>query len=315
MKLSIVTTLYKSERYIKEFYKRIKKAALEVTPDYEIIFVDDGSPDNSLGAVLDIQHEDKSVVIVELSRNFGHHKAMMTGLKVAKGDLVFLIDCDLEEEPEWIKLFYDRLQKDQCDVVYGVQKKRKGKWFERLSGGIYYFILRKFTDLNIKKNIIVTRLMKRSYVNSLIRHREREIFMAGLWEITGYKQTAISVDKKDKGESVYTMRHKLSMLINSITSFSDRPLIYIFNIGFLISFASLFYILYLLIREVFFTVTISGWLSLMVSLWFLSGLIILFIGITGIYISKIFIETKNRPYTIVKKIHYFRETKQRDAKI
>ena len=127
MKLSIVTTLYKSSPYIDEFYVRISKEAQKITNDYEIIFVDDGSPDDSLLKVVALYERDSRVKVVELSRNFGHHKAIMTGLSCAKGDFVFLIDSDLEEAPELLGSFWNELQKeDDLDVVYGVQEKRKG---------------------------------------------------------------------------------------------------------------------------------------------------------------------------------------------
>ena len=126
MKLSIVTTLYMSAEYIEEFCRRAKVSASElVGEDYEIILVNDGSPDNSLEIAINLCNLDQHMVVVDLSRNFGHHKAMMTGLAQAIGDQIYLIDSDLEEEPEWLVSFEEKLQSEQCDVVYGVQSKRK----------------------------------------------------------------------------------------------------------------------------------------------------------------------------------------------
>ena len=163
MKLSIVTTLCYSPDYVNEFYERVSKEAKKITDDYEIIFVDDGSSDDSLQKAVALYEKDIKVKVIELSRNFGHHKAIMTGLSYAQGDFVFLIDSDLEEEPELLGKFWAEMQKDDTvDVVYGVQKKRKGGWFERWSGEIYYKIVNKLGNMTIPKNIITARLMKKT---------------------------------------------------------------------------------------------------------------------------------------------------------
>jgi putative glycosyltransferase len=139
MKLSIVATLYQSAPYIPEFLRRAAASASElVGDDYEIVLVNDGSPDDSLAVAVAATAQDPHLRVVDLSRNFGHHKAMMTGLAHARGELVYLLDSDLEEEPEWLARFAARLRELDCDVVYGVQVTRKGEWFERWSGQLYY---------------------------------------------------------------------------------------------------------------------------------------------------------------------------------
>lgn len=159
MRLSIVTTLYKSSQYVDAFYKRISKEAKKVTEDYEIIFVDDGSPDDSLKKCVFLYEKDKKVKVIELSRNFGHHKAIMTGLSYAKGDFVFLIDSDLEEEPELLGKFWKELQSEEdLDVVYGVQEARKGNWFEQWSGDLFYKAFNTISHVNVPKNLITCRL-------------------------------------------------------------------------------------------------------------------------------------------------------------
>jgi putative glycosyltransferase len=137
MTLSIVTTLYESAPYLAEFHVRVCNTAEKITRDYEIILVNDGSPDNSLDVARSIHLKDNRVRVIDLSRNFGHHKAMMTGLAHARGDLVFLLDSDLEEERELLRTFYEELQRSGADVVFGVQEKRKGRLFERLSGSTH----------------------------------------------------------------------------------------------------------------------------------------------------------------------------------
>src|ERR1700736_2509099 len=132
MRLSIVTTLYMSEPYLVEFHRRVRSTAEKITSDVEVIFVGDGPPDGSLDMALSLLSRDSDLRVIELSRNFGHHKAIMTGLAHATGDLVFLIDSDLEEDPELLTRFYERLAKGDCDVVFGVQEARRGGLVERV---------------------------------------------------------------------------------------------------------------------------------------------------------------------------------------
>lgn len=304
MKLSIVSTLFKSSPYITEFYQRASAAAKQlVGEDYEIIFVNDGSPDDSLDLAVNLTEVDSHIVVIDLSRNFGHHKAMMTGLAHAKAERVFLIDSDLEEEPECLLAFAEEMVSHNCDVVYGVQEQRKGGWFERWSGQWFYRIFKFFTGLALPENMVTARIMTRRYVDALLRHREREVFMAGLWHITGFDQRPQFVKKHSSSETSYTFRRKMSLLVNSVTSFSNAPLVGIFYTGISISLVAIFYIGYLLIQWSYLAKSLSGWTSVMASIWLLGGMIISFIGVVGIYLSKIFSETKQRPYTIVRKIY------------
>ena len=304
MRLSIVATLYKSAPYISQFYERACAIAKSlVGNDFEIVFVNDGSPDASLDIAIRIAKRDSRVVVVDLSRNFGHHKAMMTGLSQAKGDLIFLIDSDLEEEPEWLLSFSEQLVQDNCDVVYGVQEARKGNWFERLSGRWFYFLFKVLTGLALPEDVVTARLMTRRYVDALLLHTEREIFIAGLWFVTGFAQRPCPVIKHSSSQTTYTMRRKMALLVNSVTSFSNAPLVTIFYVGLSIFLFALAYIAYLVIQWWFIAKPISGWVTVMASIWLLGGMVISFIGIIGIYLSKIYSETKQRPYTIVRQIY------------
>lgn len=304
MKLSIVATLYQSASHIEEFHSRVSTVATEYSADdYEIILVNDGSPDDSLDIAVSLSERDPHVVVIDLSRNFGHHKAMMTGLAHAQGEQIFLIDSDLEEEPECLLSFAAQLEQQACDVIYGVQEQRKGGWFERWSGRWFYRFFRALTGLALPENIVTARLMTRRYVDALLRHEEREVFIAGLWHITGFDQRPQVVKKSSASESTYTFRKKMSVLVNSVTSFSNAPLVGIFYIGIAISFFAIIYILYLTVHWMFLAKPMSGWTSVMASIWLLGGMIISFIGVLGIYLSKIFSESKQRPYTIVRKIY------------
>ena len=306
MDLSIVATLYYSAAYIEEFHARVSSAAQQITSDYEIILVDDGSPDNSLEVALSLVARDPKVRVLELSRNFGHHKAIMTGLDHAKGDLVFLIDSDLEEAPELLSAFHASLKSERADVVYGVQKSRRGGWFERVSGGAFYWMFNLLSTYPVPPNLVTARLMTREYVRALVQHKDREIFLAGLWAITGFRQIASPVDKEHKGRTTYSFVRRVVLLVNAVTSFSSRPLIFIFYLGSAVMSLSAFAGMALIVRYLFFAPFLQGWASLMVSIWFLGGLTIFCVGIVGIYLSRVYSETKERPYTIIRQFHEYR---------
>ncbi len=229
--------------------------------------MNDGSPDNSLDIAVQLTESDSHVVVVDLSRNFGHHKAMMTGLAHARGQQVFLIDSDLEEEPEWLLSFAEQMTKDKCDVVYGIQEKRKGSLFERWSGQWFYSFFKVLTGLALPENVVTARLMSRRYVDALLRYQEREVFMAGLWHITGFHQTSKTIKKHNTSETTYTFRRKMSLLVNSVTSFSNAPLIGIFYIGISISMFASLYIASLIIQWMWLAKPLSGWTSVMASIW------------------------------------------------
>jgi putative glycosyltransferase len=304
MKLSVVATLYQSAQYIEEFYLRASAVARQLVDDnYEIVLVNDGSPDNSLDLAIRLSDSDPHVIVVDLSRNFGHHKAMMTGLAHATGEQIFLIDSDLEEEPEWLLGFSEQMTREHCDVVYGIQEQRKGGVFERWSAQWFWLFFNMLTSLNVPTNLATARLMSRRYVKALLKHEEREVFIGGLWHITGFAQHPHTIKKHSTSESTYTFRRKISLLVNSVTSFSNAPLISIFYIGVLILLVAGGFTVYLLANWLFLAKPLSGWTSVMVSIWLLGGLVISFIGVVGIYLSKIFSETKRRPYTIVRHIY------------
>jgi len=303
MNLSIVTTLYQSASHLSEFHRRVSAAAQSLVDHYEIILVNDGSPDSSLETALALCAQDERVKVIDLSRNFGHHKAIMTGLAQAEGDLIFLLDCDLEEDPELLPIFWGELKKTGADVIYGVQETRKGNWGERVSGYLFYRLFNFLSNYPVPANVLTARLMTRRYARQLIEHKDREVFLLGLWAITGFQQIPLTVPKHSRSPSTYSLRRRISILVNAITSFSNRPLVYVFYLGCSISFFAGIAALYLVVRRLFFGEYLAGWPSLIVSIWLLGGLTIFCLGILGVYLSKIFMETKPRPYTIIRRIH------------
>ena len=304
MKLSIVTTLFKSSVYIEEFYHKAKSSAKKVAGErHEIIFVNDGSPDNSLEIAKRIADKDEKVIVVDLSRNFGHHEAMMTAISQASGDLIFLIDSDLEENPELLISFERILVNENLDVVYGVQKNRKNtNFFMSLANKSYYYLFRLLTKIHQPDNIMTVRLMTKRYAKALLMHDEREINISGLFLITGFNQKPQEVEKPLSSPSSYSLLEKINMFVNSLISFTSIPLNFIFYIGILIFCSSIIYILFVFTR--YFTGSpLAGFSSVIISIWMFSGLIILFIGLQGIYIAKIFLEVKRRPRTIIKEVY------------
>lgn len=304
MKLSLVATLYNSALHINEFYDRASAAARKlVGEDYEIVLVNDGSPDSSLDLAVKLTKIDAHVVVVDLSRNFGHHRAMLAGLAQARGERIFLIDSDLEEEPEWLVDFASTMEAEAADVVYGVQETRKGNWFERWSGELYYTVFNYLANIDHPRNIVTARLMSRRYVDALLQFREREMVISCLWVITGFKQCARPVKKLMGSATTYSLAKKIGYATNSIISFSEVPLRLIFYIGLIIFAGALLYTGYLVFHKLVLATPVDGWTSVMVSIWLLGGMIISFVGLIGIYLSKVFSETKQRPSTIVREIY------------
>lgn len=303
LELSIVTTLYNSAEYIEEFYTRVKKAAQKQFNEIEFIFVNDGSPDDSVEIVRSLQKDHPNITLVDLSRNFGHHKALMTGLKYSSGELVFLLDSDLEEPPELLEDFVNIMSSDtNLDMVYGVQERRRGNLYEKYSGLLYYKFVNALCDVKIPKNAITMRLMKKKYVDELVQYKERVLNFLTMVALTGFNTKSILVDKSSHSKSTYNLSRKLIILINSITSASSKPLWYIFVFGMIVTLMSITYITKVLVSMLYFGNAVEGWTSIIMSVWFFGGVITMSIGVVGIYLSTVFIEVKQRPYVNIKNI-------------
>jgi putative glycosyltransferase len=221
--LSVVTSMYRSAPFLEEFYRRTVDAATASLLSFEIVLVNDGSPDEAMAVALGLRARDARVRVVDLSRNFGHHKALMTGLDRARGDLVFLLDCDLEEDPAWLAGFHQMLRETGADVVYGVQRKRKGSVLERVGGRLFFAVFNRMLEHPIPPNTVTARLMTRQYVRALVQHRDREVCLAGLWVATGFAQRPMEVDKGKRPGTSYTLRRRISAVGTAGTSGSNRP--------------------------------------------------------------------------------------------
>lgn len=303
--LSVVATVYRTGPYLREFTQRVLAAATEAgfsSDALEIVFVNDGCPQQGLEAALEVRENNPGLVrVIDLSRNFGHHKAMMAGLREAGGRYVFLIDSDLEESPEWLVPFMRRMRDQGCDAVYGVQEARKGGSFERFSGELFYRIFNLIASQKITPNSVTARLMSRDFVNALTAYRESEPFLFGLTALAGFRQCPEPVCKGSDSPTSYTLFKKIRLAGYAIVSFSSRPLIYIGLLGVCLTLFAFLYALWLVARYLFWGAAPTGWTSIVVSIWLVGGVIILCIGIVSIYLAKIFEEVKRRPYAVIRR--------------
>lgn len=307
MKLSVVTTLYKSKPFLDTFLKEILSSIKEIEIEkYELIFVNDGSPDDSVNFLLEQKKEISQIKIIDLSRNFGHHYAIQAGLKYASGDLIFLIDNDLETPPNVLIDYYREIQKDETlDVVYGYQEIRKGKFIEKKAGSVFWVLINKLSDTKIPHNILTERLMTKQYVSELLRLQDANLFIGGMMYWIGFNQKGIPVQKgKRNGASTYSLKRRAELMLQAVTSFSGKPLEWLFYFGLLISIFSIFFLIYIAVQKIIHNDEVQlGWTSIVAINVLILGVISTFLGLIGIYIYKIFRQVQGRPNAIIKKIY------------
>lgn len=307
MQLSVVTTLYKSQLFLGRFISKMSGALQELgIEDYEIVAVNDGSPDQSLETILKIKESDPHIVIVDLSRNFGHHYAMLAGLSVSKGDYVFTIDCDLEVDPAVFGEFWNaHMQNPDADRVYGVQEKRKGGFIENVGGRLFYRFFNSLSDTEIPENILTESLMSRQFVQELVTMGDVNLFLGGMYSWLGFKQIPIVCPKGQREtQSTYTFGKRVALSMQAVTSFSAYPLRLLFIVGSVLALLSFLFGIYVILRKLFRPeYVLMGYSSLILVILFSTGVIIMALGIIGVYIEKLFNQTKNRQRFIIKTIY------------
>ncbi len=303
--LSIVSTLYLSSPFLKEFVEVCCRSLDQINcHNFEIILVNDGSPDDSLETAVKLQEQFKEIVIIDLSRNFGHHKAAHAGLKYASGQYIFFADCDLEVSPSVLVDFYKTMLEKDADVVYGFQQTRKGSWFERYSGEIFWNVFNSLCETKVPANVCTERLMKRNYVSSLMELGDKDLFMAGMMYWTGFKQIGIPVVKTQrKTPSTYSFFRRVSLLVNAITSFSAAPLTLMLYFGVGTTAVSFILGAYFVLRDLIFHDVLLGFTSLATMITFSLGVMTSCLGIIGVYLGKVFNQVQNRPVAIIKNIY------------
>mgnify|MGYP001227440839 CR=1 FL=1 len=302
MEISVVTSVYENEDvfedFISKFYEEFKKNKIS---NFEIIFVIDEKKDSSFKRLSELKEKFQNISIINLSKNFGHHEALMTGIEHATGKFTFIIDSDLEEDPEIFSAFYKEIQKDNIDLVIGYQKKRKGGLFEKISGNLAYFYLNKILKIEYPKNPTNASIMTQQFRDSLLKHPEKSINYIGLLTITGFENVFVEIEKYSKSKSTYTLRKKIDHLLNISLTYSTKSLSFLFYVALTNFFFSSSFVLYL-VYKYFNSEILDGYTSILISVWFFSSIIILFLGVISFYLKIIMKEVKNRPRTIIKKI-------------
>jgi putative glycosyltransferase len=297
--------MYRSRPFLDRFLAETLQALGAMgAASYEIVLVNDGSPDDSLAYAIERQRDIRELVVVDLSRNFGHHHAMQAGLSVARGERVFLIDCDLEVAPAVLAELSAKQDGTGADLVYGYQQVRKGGWFERISGGIFWKGFNALSDTKIPENVLTERVMTRRFVDALLSLGDRNLFLGGMMSWTGFLQIGVPVAKKQRhGQSTYSLLKRLQLMVNAVSSFSSRPLTWMFNAGVAMTLLSFGYVLYLVVRKLFFGDSLLGFTSIMAMQAMTLGVLTTGIGLLGIYLGKVFNQVQQRPTYIVRDIH------------
>lgn len=310
MKLNIVVPCYNEEAVLQETTKQlsliidalIKKGKIS---DCNIVYVDDGSKDSTWSLIEHLQSENKYVHGLKLAHNVGHQHALWAGLEYSadKCDAVVSIDADLQDDVSVIEQMIDEY-KNGCDVVFGVRKERKTDTvFKRTTALAFYKLMQKM-GVDIVYNHADFRLTSQRATQELMQYPERNMFVRGMVKLLGYKSSEVYYDRKERfaGESKYPIKKMINFALDGITSFSVQPLRIITSFGFIVMILSIVAALYALISYMCGSV-IAGWTSMLISLWFIGGAILLSIGVLGEYIGKIYKETKRRPrYHIEKTI-------------
>jgi glycosyltransferase involved in cell wall biosynthesis len=301
--ISFVSPVYMAEKMLDKLVDEIQKVMLKINQPYEIILVDDRSPDKSWEVIKKIAHEFSEVRSVRLSRNFGQHPAIMAGLSLAKGEWVVVMDCDLQDQPKEVLKLYNKAR-EGFDVVLAKRKNRQDGFLKKTTSFIFSKIYGYFTDTVYDNEVANFGIYHKKVIKSIIEISDSIKFFPLFVKFVGYNTTSIIVEhaRRKEGNSSYSIAKLISLAFNSIISFSNKPLKLFVKFGLVISLISFMLGLYNIYLAITNQIDVLGYSSIIVSIWFLSGVIITIIGVTGIYVGKIFDQTKNRPVFIIDEI-------------
>ena len=303
-KLSVVVSCFNEEEALALFYKEINAVSLKMKYlDFEFIFVDDGSSDNTLKIIKKLRRKDKRVRYISFSRNFGKEASMYAGLEASKGDYVTLMDADLQDPPYMLEEMYSIIKNDEFDCVGTRRVTRKGEPLIRsFFARIFYRIINKISDIEMVDGARDYRLMTRQVVNSIISLKEYNRYSKGLFSFVGYKTRWLEYENVERvaGETKWSFWKLFIYAIDGICAFSTKPLVISVIIGFLFCFISFIMIVFIIIRTLLYGDPVSGWPSMVCIIFMVSGIQLFCMGIMGEYLSKTYLETKNRPIYIVK---------------
>ena len=303
--ISIVSPVYRAEKCIDELVAQIEKEVGEITPSYEIILVEDCGPDDSWGKIEKLCGKSDKIIGIKLSRNFGQHYAITAGLDQSKGDWVVVMDCDLQDRPDQIRKLYNKAL-EGYDVVQGRREDRKDSFFKKQFSWLFYRTLAYLSGYSQDNTIANFGIYSRKVIDAISAMRETIRFFPTMVAWVGFKKTSIEIEHsmRAEGKSSYTISKLFNLALDIILAFSDKPLRIIIKLGLFTSLASFIYLVYNIYKYFTDQIIVMGYTSLIISIWFLSGLIMLMLGIVGLYIGKTFESTKNRPiYLIDKKLN------------
>lgn len=294
--------VYKAENSLDELYLRLSKSLSLISPNFEIILVEDCGGDGSWEIIERLAAADVRVRGIQFSRNFGQHYGITAGLQYCKGDWVVVMDCDLQDQPEEIPRLYSKAM-DGYDVVLANRGKRRDSMLKRFTSWLFYKIFSYLADIQYDGDSGNFRIMSRKVVENFCKMGEQLRFFGGLMQWMGFPTSSIEVEhaKRFEGKSTYTFGKLWKLASETIIAYSDKPLRLSVRFGFVMAFLSFCYGLYILTRAVLYGTAIPGWSSLIVSLYFIGGVIIAILGIIGIYLGKTFDESKKRPLYIVSR--------------
>jgi len=299
---SVVIPVYNEEAVVAETYKRLKTVMDSLNRPYELIFVNDGSRDNTAAIIKNICDGDPNVKLIDFSRNFGHQLAITAGMDYSRGDTIVVIDADLQDPPEIIPEMLKKWSQG-FDVVYGKRIKRKGETlFKKITAKLFYRFLKSMTDFEIPVDTGDFRLIDRKVADALKSMNEKNRYVRGLISWLGFSQTSVEYvrDKRFAGETKYPFKKMVKFAMDAITSFSFKPLRIATYFGISISIISFTYLLFVIYLRLFTNETTAGWASIVAISLFLNGIVLIILGIIGEYTGRIYDEIKGRPLYIVK---------------
>jgi len=298
--ISAVIPVYGNDLVLDELCIRLKKALSSITNKFEILLVNDASPDNAWHKITLLAQQDNRIKGINLSRNFGQHNTITAGLDYVSGDWVVVLDCDLQDQPEEITKFYKKAQ-EGYNVVVGRRVNRKDNIVTKLTSKLFYVVFNYLTEQQLDNRVANFGIYSRKVINAVKNYREKDRSFGLLVVLVGFSRVAIDIEHgcRFRGRSSYTFNKRVNLAIDHVLSHSNKPLKLSIKLGFCISFVSFLYTILLVIKYFSFAEPVSGWTSIMVSIYFLSGLLISVVGIVGLYVGKIYSEIKNRPLYIV----------------
>lgn len=301
MKLSIVSPIYKGEKMLDELVSRIEASVSTITDDYEIILVNDASPDNSWVKMVEICGKDKKVKGINLSRNFGQHYAISAGLSKVNGDWIVVMDCDLQDRPEEIPNLYAKAQ-EGYDIVYARRVVRQDKFFKKLSSTLFFVVYNWLSGSNEDKSIANFGIYKKQVINELNRMPEYTRSFGSLLRYVGFKIATVDVQHAERAEgaSSYNLYKLLKLSFDVIISNSNKPLRIATELGLIMSVLSFSLAVYNIIANLSGIIEVPGYTTTVFSIWFVGGLLLFVLGIIGLYIGKIFDQVKGRQIFIIR---------------